>query len=197
MLPLIATNHTAALLLDAAYVIWLLPELFYSFRHKVSADLKTNDRYSGGVLVVCIWIGIYAAHVLAWTEIQYFTFFHPVVIFAVGIVLMAVGVIFRWYAIRVLGKYFTLRILIQPGQAVVQNGPYRWIRHPSYTGTLLTMFGLGLACTNWLSLIGVLAAGLIGYSYRVKVEEAALLNALGEPYRNYMQHTKRFIPFLF
>lgn len=79
----------------------------------------------------------------------------------------------------------------------MQDGPYRWIRHPSYTGALITLFGVGLALGNWLSLIVILVAGFTGYSYRVMVEERTLLTALGEPYREYMKHTKRFIPFVY
>ena len=118
-------------------------------------------------------------------------------LFALGIVLMLIGIAFRFYAVSILGKYFSMRLAIQPGQTVVQDGPYRWIRHPSYTGALITLFGVGLALGNWLSLIVILVAGLIGYSYRVMVEERILLAALGDPYREYMKHTKRFIPFVF
>ena len=110
---------------------------------------------------------------------------------------MLAGVAFRWYSIRILGKYFTRQVAIQPGQTVVENGPYRLIRHPSYSGALITIFGLGLAFTNWLSLIVVMVIAFIGYSYRVWVEEKTLVNALGEPYRQYMKRTKHFIPFLY
>jgi protein-S-isoprenylcysteine O-methyltransferase Ste14 len=88
-------------------------------------------------------------------------------------------------------------VAIQPGQAVVENGPYRLIRHPSYSGALITIFGVGLALTNWLSLIGVMVITFIGYSYRVWVEEETLANVLGEPYLQYMKRTKRFIPFVY
>ncbi|MGH8160559.1 MAG: methyltransferase family protein, partial [Gammaproteobacteria bacterium] len=69
-------------------------------------------------------------------------------------------------------------------------------RHPSYSGTLVTIVGFGLATTNWLSLLLVLACSLVGYSYRVHVEEQALCDALGEAYRDYMHRTRRFIPFV-
>ncbi len=59
------------------------------------------------------------------------------------------------------------------------------------------LLGLGLALTNWASLIIVLATGLIGLLYRVRVEERALADALGQPYVDYMRHTKRLIPLIF
>lgn len=103
---------------------------------------------------------------------------------------------FRWYAVRTLGKYFTLQVAIQPGQTVVESGPYRLIRHPSYTGSLMSILGLGLVLSNWLSLIAVLLFTILGYSYRIWVEEMTLVNALGEPYRDYMKRTKRIVPFI-
>ncbi len=109
---------------------------------------------------------------------------------------MLAGVAFRWYSISILGKYFTTVITIQPGHTVVENGPYRWIRHPTYSGALLTILGLGAALGNWFSLATVMLAAIIGYSYRIYVEERALVESLGDPYREYMQRTKRIIPFV-
>ena len=197
MHPLILTSRIAAVFLNAAYMVWLFPEIIYSYTHRIEPSATANDHRSGAVLVICILIGIFMAYALAGVEILFSIFWQPTIVFALGILLMVVGVTFRWYAIRVLGKYFTLRLAIQPGQTVVEDGPYRWIRHPSYTGSLITMFGLGLAFTNWLSLLAVLAAGFIGYSYRVMIEERILVAALGDPYREYMKHTKRFIPFVY
>jgi protein-S-isoprenylcysteine O-methyltransferase Ste14 len=75
--------------------------------------------------------------------------------------------------------------------------PSRFIRHPAYSGTLLTILRIGLALTNWLRLIATLGCTLIGHLYRVRVEEAALCKTLGQPYADYMQRTRRFIPFVF
>ncbi len=197
MQPLIFTSRAATWILDAVYVIWLVPEFIYAFKHRVDSSSWTDDRRSGVGIAISIWVGIFMgywlAHAEPWADISW----HPVFLFVLGIVLMVIGVAFRWYAISILGKYFSLRLAIQPGQTVVNVGPYRWIRHPSYTGALITMFGLGLVFTNWLSLISILVAGFTGYSFRVMVEERTLLAALGDPYREYMQHTKRFIPFVY
>jgi len=179
------------------FFIWLLPEVISSFTDRVGKKLTVNDRASGPVLGAGIYIGIFAAYRFAFAERSFAIPWDRMLLFAVGIFLMLVGVAFRWYSIRVLGKYFTRQVAIQPGQSVVQNGPYHRIRHPSYSGALLTIFGLGLTFTNWLSLIGVVAIAFVGYRYRVWVEEKTLVNALGEPYRQYMNHTKRFIPFVY
>jgi protein-S-isoprenylcysteine O-methyltransferase Ste14 len=59
------------------------------------------------------------------------------------------------------------------------------------------LLGVGLALANWASLVAMLAGGLIGLLYRIRVEERALVEALGQPYRDYMRQTKVFIPFIF
>jgi protein-S-isoprenylcysteine O-methyltransferase Ste14 len=197
MLPVIATHRLDAFIFYAAFFIWLLPEVISSFTDTKDKDLKVHDRSSGVVLLICIWLGIFASINLAFIAQSFAIPWHRTLLFAIGIFLMLAGVAFRWYSIRVLGKYFTRQVAIQPGQAVVENGPYRWIRHPSYSGALITIFGVGLALTNWLSLIGVMVMAFIGYSYRVWVEEKTLANVLGEPYRQYMSRTKRFIPFVY
>ncbi len=197
MLPVFATNRLDALILYVAFFIWLLPEVISSFTDTKGKDIKVHDRSSGVVLLVCIWLGIYVSINIAFVARSFAIPWHRTLLFAIGIFLMLAGVAFRWYSIRILGKYFTRQVAIQPGQTVVENGPYRLIRHPSYSGALITIFGLGLAFTNWLSLIVVMVIACIGYSYRVSVEEKTLVNALGEPYRQYMKRTKRFIPFLY
>ncbi len=197
MQPLIFTNRLAVWILYAAYLIWLVPEFIHTFTHRVDARSMTDDRRSGMGIAISIWAGIFLAYRLAHAAPRADILWHPVFLYALGIVLMVIGVAFRWYAVAMLGKYFSMQLAIQPGQTVIQAGPYRWIRHPSYTGALITMFGLGLVFTNWLSLISMLVAGFIGYSYRVMIEERILIAALGDPYHEYMKRTKRFIPFVY
>jgi protein-S-isoprenylcysteine O-methyltransferase len=118
-------------------------------------------------------------------------------LFFVGICLMLLGIMLRWYSAAVLGKYFTFDVAIQSGQILVERGPYRYIRHPSYSGALLTLLGFGLALGNWAGLAAALFCMGFAYAYRIPVEEAALASALGEAYKQYMKRTWRLVPFLF
>jgi protein-S-isoprenylcysteine O-methyltransferase Ste14 len=197
MEPLIFTSRVASWILNTAYVVWLVPEFIYIFTHRVDSKSVTDDRHSGVGISLSLWLGIFLGYWLARAESWADIIWQPVFLFALGIILIVTGVAFRWYAVRILGKYFSMRLAIQPGQTVVQDGPYRWIRHPSYTGALITLLGLSLILDNWLSLVSILVAGFIGYSYRVMIEERTLLAALGDPYLEYMKHTKRFIPFVY
>ena len=96
-----------------------------------------------------------------------------------------------------MGRYFTVEVVTQASQPVVDVGPYRYIRHPAYVGLLLALIGLALALGNWAGLLAMLLLPSGAFGYRIAVEEAALLSTLGEPYARYMRRTWRLIPYLF
>ncbi len=196
MHPAFVSSPIAALIFTTTCVVWLVPELIYSRSRRPGPEAHKQDRFSGLLLGACIGSAIYVGIVAAFRLPQFAIPWHRTVLFAGGIALMLAGVAFRWYAIHVLGRYFTPVVVIQPEHSVVENGPYRWIRHPSYSGALLTFLGYTLVLGNWVSMDLVVAAVAIGYAYRIAVEERALLDALGEPYRAYMKRTKRIIPFV-
>jgi protein-S-isoprenylcysteine O-methyltransferase Ste14 len=154
-----------------------------------------QDRLSGPVLILflvaAVYLGVGAARRAHWAAI---TQGHDVA-FGLGIALVLVGVAVRWYAVISLGRFFTTRVMTRSDQTVVERGPYRLVRHPSYAGALLTVLGILLCQTNWFSLAFFVLA-LPGFVYRIRVEEQALVTALGQPYRDYMRRTKRLVPFV-
>lgn len=199
MLPLIYTNRAAAALFLAACLIWIGPEMIVAFKKSAKVSRKgaaVSDRGSMGVLIGLQWSGIALNFALGGLLPAAAIPWQRTPLFLVGIALILLGVALRWYAIWTLGRYFTRDVAVSADQQIVQNGPYRLIRHPAYSGTLLTMLGVGLAVTNWAGLIALLVCVFVGHLYRVSVEEKALINTLGQPYVIYMQHTKRFIPLL-
>lgn len=197
MLPLFATNLFAAYAFQISFIVWLVPELILSFTRRGTQGTQIRDRASRFILLGGIFIGMFLAINGSFAAPQLAIPWNHTMLFWIGISLMLIGVAFRWYAILALGKYFTGTVMIQTGQTVVERGPYRFIRHPSYTGALITFLGVGLALSNWLGIGLILLAVTIGYGYRVHVEEQALVEALGQPYLDYMKRTKRFIPFVF
>lgn len=111
-----------------------------------------------------------------------------------GPVLMWTGLVVRIWAVVVLGKSFRTTVEVDTGQQVVDSGPYRWVRHPSYTGILLLMAGLSLLYGNWpaLAILLVLPAGVL--IHRIFVEEAVLTEVIGRAYTDYVARTKRLVP---
>jgi protein-S-isoprenylcysteine O-methyltransferase len=111
-----------------------------------------------------------------------------------GLVLVAFGLSLRMWAIRELGRFFTYAVVVHPEHTVVDTGPYRWVRHPSYTGLLLGLAGMGLALGTWLSILVALLPPVAGFKWRLLTEEQVLARELGDSYRDYMGRTKRLIP---
>jgi protein-S-isoprenylcysteine O-methyltransferase len=114
-----------------------------------------------------------------------------------GAAVFAAGLALRWYAILYLGRFFTVNVAISRDHQLIDTGPYRFIRHPSYSGALMAFLGLGLCIGNWASLAAMLLPTLVVFSWRIRVEERALLGALGEQYFTYMQRTKRLVPAIY
>jgi protein-S-isoprenylcysteine O-methyltransferase Ste14 len=107
---------------------------------------------------------------------------------------MLAGTVFRQWAIAVLGRYFFGVIGVQKEQKVVETGPYRWIRHPSYTGVLIFLVGMGLAMQSWAAMLVNIVIFGVAYGFRIFVEEKVLIRELGNSYVEYMKRTKRVIP---
>ena len=149
------------------------------------------------ILIGLQWIGLALNFLLVWLFPAAAITWHRTALFLLGVTLIPLGVALRWYAIWTLGGYFTRDVAVSADQKVVQNGPYRSIRHPAYSGTFLTMLGVGLAMTNWASLVALLVCVFLGHLYRVRVEEKVLIQTIGQQYVEYMHRTRRFIPFVF
>jgi protein-S-isoprenylcysteine O-methyltransferase Ste14 len=113
---------------------------------------------------------------------------------ALGAAVFACGLGLRIWAVRELGRFFKLTVVVQPDHHVVATGPYRTVRHPSYTGLLMIEVGLGIMLGTWLSLPATLLPPLIGVSLRIRREEHVLARELGDPYREYMERTHRLVP---
>lgn len=110
-----------------------------------------------------------------------------------GVIAFAIGGSLRLWPVFVLGRRFSGLVAIQPGHALVTTGIYRFIRHPSYLGMLLTAFGWGLGFRAGVGLL--LAAMLIPVLIaRMNSEERLLQSQFGEQYDDYRSRTSRLIP---
>jgi protein-S-isoprenylcysteine O-methyltransferase Ste14 len=186
--------------LPYAWLFWIVflfafvPEFGLISRSR-PAKGENTDRGSTAVIVLAAWIGMFSAFAVA--GIQAFAIHSGQTWwFVVGLVTLLVGSAIRRHCWRMLGQYFTGNVRTVLDQPVIESGAYRWVRHPSYTGGLLMYAGTGLALTNWLSVLLATVPALGAYIYRVRVEERALLANLGPRYEEYMQRTKRFVPFV-
>ena len=119
----------------------------------------------------------------------------PVVIpVALGVIAAWSGIALRTWATLTLGRSFRRTVTVTAGQAVVTTGPYRYLRHPSYSGILLAFAGLGAMFANWGSLVCLTVLPASGYIARIRVEEQELARSLGEAYADYARDRRRLIP---
>jgi len=194
-LPMFATG-VGLVLFDSTYFAWFASELIGAaliprLRARAATSLR-RDRGSralilltvGGSLIIALYFGYRGVGPL------------PDWVFYLGIFLMLLGVVVRQWAIAVLGRFFSLNVQVVEDHQVVEKGPYRLIRHPSYTGILITFIGISLAVQSLGALLVLIAVFTVSFGYRIRVEEKTLLSELGDNYANYMKRTKRIIPYL-
>jgi protein-S-isoprenylcysteine O-methyltransferase Ste14 len=179
----------------AVFLFAYVPEFALIARAKPAAG-ETTDRGSMRLFMLAGWLAFPASFtVSSWSRFALLR--HRTAWFATGILILLAGSMLRRYCFRTLGRFFTANVTVQADQPVIEDGPYRLVRHPSYTDGMIMYLGTGLALTNWLSTLILMGMGALTYAYRVRVEERALGTSIGQPYREYMQRTKRFIPFVF
>ncbi|MBU2671055.1 isoprenylcysteine carboxylmethyltransferase family protein [Actinoplanes bogorensis] len=114
----------------------------------------------------------------------------------IGAILAWAGALLRWWSFVTLGRYFTVVVTTSTDQPVIGRGPYRVLRHPSYTGLLLVVAGVGLMAGNWAGAAGAFLLVLIGLVHRLRIEERALIATLGDRYRAFAAGRARLIPYV-
>ena len=193
--PVFATGFGLTLF-DTTYSIWIISELFGAvlipkLRQRGATRVK-RDRGSGALVILTVFLSISIAFAFGYAGVGML----PDWAYYLGISLMLLGVVVRQWAIAVLGRFFTLTVKVAEDHKVIDKGPYKVIRHPSYTGVLITFLGLGFAVQSAGALLVLLTLYGISFGYRMSVEERTLLAELGKDYGDYMKRTKRIIPFL-
>ena len=188
------------ILFSSVVGLWILVELVGGgiipmLRHSGRAIKRKDNRsnLSSNLLRVSLFGSVLIAILFAVNHIAMLPdwFFYP------GIFLMVIGILVRLWAIFTLGRSFTLSISVQKNQKVVDDGPYRYIRHPSYLGLFLIAVGIGVALQSWGGIIAILVIFGLALGYRIHIEEKFLVAELGDDYVQYMKRTKRLIPFVF
>ncbi|MDZ4151094.1 isoprenylcysteine carboxylmethyltransferase family protein, partial [Methylicorpusculum sp.] len=103
----------------------------------------------------------------------------------------------RASALLNLGRFFSTTVITHSEHQLIETGPYRWLRHPAYTGLLISFFAAGLAMGDMLALLVLLAPITFVLYQRIQIEEQWLLGHFGEAYTLYCLRTKALIPWLY
>jgi protein-S-isoprenylcysteine O-methyltransferase Ste14 len=186
-----------ALVFWGAYVWSFLPE-WKVVRGGVEGAKSADSKDGGSIRVLLggMWIAITLGFFLSFVKAGSFPRGAQLPAFGIGVALMILGSLLRRWCFRTLGQYFTGDVKASADQPVIRTGPYRYVRHPSYTAGIMMFTGMGLALGSWFSFLLILIASIATYSYRVTIEERVLLGTIGEQYASFMKERKRFIPYV-
>ncbi len=179
--------HEVAALLIALHLIWIFLELRITLRtarEEAGAADRGTLQFYGLARVITIGAALYGSP-LPWHG------WHAWL--ALPIALFALGIAFRLKAIETLGAFYSHQVRVIEGHQVVQDGPYRWVRHPAYSGMLLAELGFVLYFANLPGLLGFCCLLLPSIVLRIRVEERAL-KATVPGYQRYAESHKRIIP---
>jgi protein-S-isoprenylcysteine O-methyltransferase Ste14 len=163
----------------------------------VSAGHAGDDKYSGVVISIGVGGLQVAAFFVAGRQQWVVEPEWRLPMFFSGLAMLIAGMLLRMYCWRVLGAFFTHTVTIASDHKLVDQGPYRFVRHPSYLGALMTMTGIGMALHNWAAVAMLLIGSFAVYVYRIEVEERALERGLGDAYAQFKHSRKRLIPFVY
>ena len=183
----------AALLFMFIFFLWAASEVYNRLgfhRLQPIAAFQRSDRWSYWAIFSVVWGSMLVSLLLRSLHLGVF---HSGFQY-VGLGIEMFGIVLREWAVLSLGSLFTVVVSIVPGQTLVQHGPYRWLRHPAYTGSMLTLVGFALALGAWAAGFVSFFLCLVAFLYRIKVEETVLLEVFGKEYLEYTHHTGRLFP---
>lgn len=158
---------------NAAYTCWGLSEMWIFGRDRAKIAGRREDRGSLFLLlpaIIAAMVGAFALARVAAAAIPA----PAALLLGAGVAFMLGGIAFRLWAVRSLGRFFRVAVTTQDDHRLIEAGPYRWLRHPSYTGAMATILGFGLAFGNWVSLAAAVIPPLAAFIWRIRVEETSL-----------------------
>jgi protein-S-isoprenylcysteine O-methyltransferase Ste14 len=177
-------------------VPWIASEVFLSRFRRARISDSQFDESSTRIIWITIAISVNIGVFFGFQHLGHFAA-GEFVLHVGGLVLIVCGLVVRWVAILTLKSQFTVDVAITEHHRLVTQGIYRYLRHPSYSGSLLSFLGLGLAFANYVSLLAIFIPICAAFLHRIKIEERVLTDNFGTEYRNYCSSTKRLIPFVF
>jgi protein-S-isoprenylcysteine O-methyltransferase len=176
-------------------IAWLLSELLIFRSDRQLGTGKREDGFSRPLIFVAMglatWLA-FTARARSWWLLPA----APVTWFAIGAAAMLAGIVVRQRAVRFLGAYFRTHVTMLDDHRLITDGPYARVRHPSYTGGLISCAGVGLALGSGASLLAMLLIPVAAFAYRIRIEERALGSHFGEAWCDYRARTKALIPFV-
>lgn len=186
------------ILLALVAFIQIVISLPYGRRARVGSTMFRRREegvvLTGAIVLAYLAYGIgFVAYLLDPNWMAWSAFRIPSIVRWIGSIPLLLGAAFMVWGLHHIGRNITISISTRKDHALVTTGPYRWVRHPLYTGGMVEAVGLCLLMANWFV---ALCAGLFWtlIAYRTPMEEKKLIETFGDEYREYMQRVGRFLP---
>ena len=183
---------TLRVILLVISALWIASEIGLAVLRRAGSGATRRDAGSLFVLNAVIYVSVALGMFLGMTgrgRLQL-----PTAAFWLGLIAIVAGLAVRWWAVLTLRRFFTVDVAIHADHRLVQSGPYRFVRHPAYSGLLLSFAGLALCASSWVSALVILVPIAAALLFRIHVEEGALLDAFPSEYREYAARRARLLP---
>ncbi|EXJ22979.1 putative protein-S-isoprenylcysteine methyltransferase [Alkalibacterium sp. AK22] len=176
--------------------IWVLMETFVFFGLNKGTSKANKENKSKLIILTLIIFGVMGPVFLDPTaEAAFQASFNWFRYFGVLLVLLGVGL--RFTAIRQLGISFSVNVGVPEGTDLKCDGLYGLVRHPSYTGELVSFLGVAVVYSHPVASLSAFLLPAAAFLYRIHTEEKILIASFGERYKEYQKETKKVIPFLY
>lgn len=187
-----------AVFYNLGIIIWVVAEIIiFTLTGKKSGKSEKKAKSFDQLSIYAVMAGNIFSCIIAVWGAQYLQVSISGTFAWIGIVVLYAGVFFRCFAVWTLRKFFTVTVKIKDGHKIVKSGPYAYLRHPAYTGSILALLGMQLGVRSLIGLVLVFGVAILVYSYRIYVEEKALVANFGRDYVEYVKETKKIIPFIY
>jgi len=171
-------------------------EVFMNLRQRrKSKIISSRDKGSLWLLYVLITIGYILSFSIGMTKTG--RIYHWNLLFAIGAIMILIGLIIRIKSIMTLKQYFTYSVAKVENHQLIENGLYKRIRHPGYLGQMVIFMAISASLSNWISIVFMIIPITVGYIYRINIEERFMIEQIGEKYIQYQNRTKRLIPMIY
>jgi len=184
------------LIFNIVWAVWLLSEVLLTVIVRSGrSDKKGHDKGTLAIIWIVIFIAMFSGIFISnnWRSVLG----NSNLLLYAGLFIILIGMMIRFYAIWSLGRLFTVNVTIRESHTVKKDGIYRMVRHPSYSGSLLSFVGFGISLNNWISLLTITIPVAAAFIYRIKIEEHLLIAQFGEDYLDYKKKTYYLIPWIY
>ena len=195
LVTLVLSQPGAEIAFGVTAAVWVIGERILSFRDLRSGAWKSRQDVGSYFAVTAGIVGGFAAGLVLAIQ-QTLVLPDPVLWVVAGLTVAWAGMLLRLWSVLTLGRLFTTTVVVRPEQAVVTSGPYRIVRHPSYLGVLILLAGFGLSLGDLASVAVMVVLPALGLIWRIRVEEAALRDGLGDSYVEYCRGRSRLVPWI-